>query len=120
MNRLHHLFPLLALLFLPLLSSCNALAGSAVNSPSTPLFRSHLEPFLVTGHTVSTEEPVRRRAGVRKVCAREQCRPLWVPEKARSLCVAIEAHHRDGRHPNNHQHQAPLRMEYQILTNLFC
>lgn len=102
MNRLHHLLSLLAFFFLPLLSSCNALASTAANSPSAPLFRSQLEPLLATGQAGSTVEPVRRQADVRKMYARKQCRPRWVPEKARSLRVAIKTRHRDGLQPNDH------------------
>lgn len=99
MNRLHHLLPHLALLFLPLRSSYNALLTTAANLPSAPLFRGRLERLQAGEQAVSTGEPVRRRAGVRAVYARKQCRPLWVPEVARSWCVAINASQKDGLHP---------------------
>lgn len=117
MNRLHHLSPRLAVLFLflPLLCS-NASAATAANSPGTSAFRGQLEQLLATGQAGSTGEPVRRRAGVREVYAREQFRPLWTPEAAKQLLAAIEASQEDGLQPSDYHRQALVRMGRRLAT----
>lgn len=117
MKRTHHLSPRLAVLFLflPFLC-CNASATIAANSPGAPSFRGQLEQLLATGQVGASGEPIRQRALVREVYAREQFGPLWTPQTAKQLLAAIEASLEEGLQPNDYHREPLLRLGRQLSS----
>lgn len=116
MNRRCHISPRLAILLLFIALLCSYDLATAANTPSTPSFRSQLEQMLATGQAGATGEPIRRRAGVREVYAREQFKPLWTSEKAKQLLAAIEASQEEGLQPNDYHRQALVRMGRRLAS----